>query len=182
MNFNGRVYFDFLGADVWRFFQLLLRAQQEGARPGLEWKPVLLGGLPDGELVGHARLLAASEVVRQDAVMSHGAFVAAALTGVHREGIDVADPDLIAVAAKVAELDADFLADDVIDGPGRRLLTASHEEAMALGVDAVPSVYRHGPVVAVRTTTAVTFGEATPRLELISAMLNDDGIWELRKP
>jgi hypothetical protein len=186
MTFDGRLYFDFESKHVWRFFQLLLKAQQEGAQPGLDWKPFLVDGLPDGSadgpLEGHARLLAASEVVRHDAVLAHGPFVAAALTAVHQEAMAVDDPAIVALAAKVAQLDDEFLNAGVIDGVGRVLLRASQDEATALGVDAVPSVYRHGPVVAVRTTAAVTLGSGIRRLELIDAMLEDDGLWELRKP
>ena len=182
MQFNGRLYFNFESKQVWRFFHLLLNAQREGAQPGLEWKPFLVDGFAEGPLDGHARLLAASEVVRQDAVMSHGPFVAAALTAVHREGMAVDAPDVVALAVKVAGLDDGFLAAGVIEGAGRVLLQASQDEATALGVDAVPSIYRHGPVVAVRTTAAVTLGSGMRRLELISAMLEDDGLWELRKP
>lgn len=183
MLFTGRVYFDFVSKDVWRFFQLLLKAQQEGAQPALEWKPFRPGiEIPDGRLDGHLRLLAAAEVVRQDLVIAHGPFVAAALTAVHGEGMSADDPELLALAARVAQLDEGFLADDVVDGVGRVLLATAFDEADTLGVDAVPSVYRHGPVVALRMTAAVALGSGLRRLELISGMLEDDGLWELRKP
>jgi 2-hydroxychromene-2-carboxylate isomerase len=182
MDFTGRLYFDFIDRDVWRFLQVLLSAQREGARPGLEWKPFLVGGVPDGDLDGHARLLAASELVRNDAVLAHGPFVSAVLTAIHGEGMDVEDPDVMALAGRVAGLEDDFLADDEIRRRGRVLLEAAEEEARALGVDAVPSIYRHGPVVAVRMTAAVAMGGGLRRLELIDAMLEDDGLWELRKP
>jgi 2-hydroxychromene-2-carboxylate isomerase len=182
MDFTGRLYFDFVHRDVWRFLQVLLSAQREGARPGLEWKPFLAGGLPEGDLDGHGRLLAAAEIVRTDAVLSHGPFVSAVLTAIHSEGMTVEDRDVLALAARVAQLDDDFLAGDVIERRGRVLLDTAQEEANALGVDAVPSIYRHGPVVAVRMTAAVAMGSGSRRLELIDAMLDDDGLWELRKP
>jgi hypothetical protein len=182
MDFTGRLYFDFIDRDVWRFLQVLLSAQREGARPGLEWKPFLVDGVAEGDLDGHARLLAASELVRNDAVFAHGPFVSAVLTAIHGEGMNVEDPDVTALAARVAQLDEGFLADGVVDRRGRVLLEAAQEEARALGVDAVPSIYRHGPVVAVRLTAAVAMGSGLRRLELIDAMLDDDGLWELRKP
>ena len=60
--------------------------------------------------------------------------------------------------------------------------SSSIEEAVRLGVVAAPSIYRHGPVVRVRSTPAVTTGAAIPRLGMIDAMLEDDGLWELSKP
>jgi hypothetical protein len=182
MQFNGRVYYDFDTKDVWRFLQLLLGAQREGAQPGLEWKPYLTDGVPDDDLVGQARLLAAAEIVRTEAVLAHGAFLSAVLTAVHGEAMEVHDPAVLEVALRVAGLDAAFIDDDLIDGRGAVLLGKAQAEAEAVGVDAVPSVYRHGPVVAIRTTAAVTMGSSLRRLELIDAMLQDDGLWELRKP
>ena len=182
MQFNGRVYFDFESKDVWRFLQLLLAAQREGAQPGLEWKPYLADGVPDGDPAGQARLLAAAEIVRNDAVMAHGAFLSAVLTAVHGEAMEIDDPAVLEVALRVAGLDAAFIDDDLIDGRGAVLLRRAQAEAEAVGVDAVPSVYRHGPVVAIRMTPAVAMGSGLRRLELIDAMLQDDGLWELRKP
>ena len=148
----------------------------------MEWKPFLVDGIPDGELTGHARLLASAEVVRHDVVMSHGSFVAAALTAIHAEAMRPDDPELIPLAARVARIDDDIISADAIDGVGRVLLAASQDEASTLGVDAVPSLYRHGPVVAMRMTAAVSVGSGLRRLELINGMLEDDGMWELRKP
>lgn len=182
MDFTGRLYFDFIDRDVWRFLQVLLAAQREGVQLGLEWKPFLVDGLPEGELSAHGRLLAASEIVRTDAVMAHGPFVSAVLTAIHGERMDLEDPDVMTLAVTVAQLDDGFMTDAAIQRRGRVLLEAAQEEAQALGVDAVPSVVRHGPVVAVRMTAAVAMGSGSRRLELIDAMLEDDGLWELRKP
>ncbi len=181
MQFTGRLYYDFVSADVWRLFHVLIAAQREGVRLGLEWKPFLVDGMPD-ELDGHASLLAAAEVVRNDAVLNHGAFVAAVLTAVHAEAMPIDSDEIIPLALRLAELDEAFLAGSIVDEQGRTLLRASQDEAVVLGVDAVPTVYRHGPVVAVRTTAAVTQGSGLRRLEMINTMLDDDGLWELRKP
>jgi 2-hydroxychromene-2-carboxylate isomerase len=181
MQFTGRLFYDFVSADVWRFFQMLISAQNEGAQLGVEWKPFLVAGVP-GELDAHARLLAAAEIVRNDAVLNHGAFVAAVLTAVHAEGMALESDEIIPLALRLAQLDAGFLGDGLVATQGRAHLEASQAEAATLGVDAVPTVYRHGPVVAVRTTSAVTMGSGLHRLEMINAMLEDDGLWELRKP
>jgi hypothetical protein len=50
------------------------------------------------------------------------------------------------------------------------------------GVRDVPSIVRHGPVLQIRTTDAVTRGDARARLDLLQAVMEDDGIWELKKP
>ena len=181
MDFTGRLYYDFQAPDVWRFFQVLIAAQQEGARLGLEWKAFPAGGVPD-QLDGHTRLLAAAEIVRNDAVMNHGAFVAAVLTAIHAEGMPVDSDEILPLALRLAQLDEDFVAPGVLATHGRAHLRATHDEALTLGVDAVPAVYRHGPVVAIRTTAAITDGSGLRRLEMINSMLDDDGLWELRKP
>jgi 2-hydroxychromene-2-carboxylate isomerase len=181
MDFTGRLYFDFTSPDVWRFYRMLVAAQQEGVRIGLEWKPFVVGGL-DGTTTGQCRLLQASEVVRQDVPLRHGGFVPAILSAIHDEGASADDPELILLASRVAGL-ADGLVDDVsIDGPGRVLLERSQSEAETLGVDAVPTLYRHGPVLTVRTTGAAAMSGAAARLETISRVLDDDGLWVLRKP
>lgn len=181
MQFTGRLYYDFVSADVWRLFQVLIAAQREGAQLGVEWKPFLVGGVPD-ELDAHARLLAAAEVVRHDAIMNHGAFVAAVLTAVHAEGLPIDSEEILPLALRLAQLDDSFVTPPTIDTQGRTHLKTVEDEATALGVDAVPTVYRHGPVVSVRTTSAVTAGSGLRRLEMINNMLEDDGLWELRKP
>ena len=160
---------------------MLTAAQQEGARIGLEWKPFVVGGL-DGATAGQRRLLQASEVIRQDVPLRHGGFVPAILTAIHDEGASADDPELIVVACRVAGLDEDLVDDVSIDGPGRVLLERSQAEAETLGVDAVPTLYRHGPVLTVRTTGAAALGGAAARLETIDRVLDDDGLWELRKP
>ena len=54
--------------------------------------------------------------------------------------------------------------------------------AQAMGISLVPSLYRDGTPVLIRTTPAVAKGSALKRLEIIDAMLDDDGLWELSKP
>lgn len=177
MEFNGRLYFDFVSPDVFRLHQLLARAETEGAVLGLQWRPYS----PDGDSPDH-RALAASEMVRTMAPLRYGAFIQAMLVGVHLEHLDVAGLDLPQIAAKATGLPDDVVSPNRVATIGETLLNATLDEARRLGVTAVPCIYRHGPVVVVRSTPAVTTGPAIRRLEMIDAMLEDDGLWELSKP
>jgi predicted DsbA family dithiol-disulfide isomerase len=182
MEFSGRVYFDVASADCWRFYQLIARAFEERVQVRLEWRSWVAGGLGDRPLVGQERAQAAYEWVREAAPTKQGPFLQALFVAVHQEAAPPEDLATIALAARLAGLDPDLVGDLEIDGQGRRLLEISTREGDDLGVAAVPSVYRLGPVLQVRTTGAVTRGRAADRLETINRMLGDDGLWELRKP
>ena len=182
MEFSGRVYFDVTSGDSWRFYQLIARAFEERVQSRLEWRSWVAGGLGDGPLTGQLRALAAYEWVREAVPTKQGPFLQALFIAVHEESAPPGDAATIALAARLAGLDADLVTDAEIEGEGRRLLEISTREGNVLGVAGVPSVYRLGPVLQVRTTGAVTRDRATDRLETINRMLEDDGLWELRKP
>ena len=182
VEFSGRVYFDVTSGDSWRFYQLIARAFEERVQIRLEWRSWVAGGLGDGPLTGQLRALAAYEWVREAVPTKQGPFLQALFIAVHEESAPPGDAATIALAARLAGLDADLVTDAEIEGEGRRLLEISTREGNVLGVAGVPSVYRLGPVLQVRTTGAVTRDRATDRLETINRMLEDDGLWELRKP
>ncbi len=182
MEFSGRVYFDIISGDSWRFYQLIARAFEERVPIRLEWRSWVAGGLGDGPLTGQERAQAAYEWVREAVPTKQGPFLQALFIAVHEEDAPPGDAATILLAARLAGLDPDLLTDSEIDGEGRRLLEISTREGDELGVAGVPSVYRLGPVLQVRTTGAVTRDRASDRLETINRMLDDDGLWELRKP
>lgn len=177
MQFTGRVYYDFVSADVFRFYLLLVEARREGAEIGLEWR-----AFPASDAARDRRALAAAELIRAEAPGKHGGYVQAVLAAVHLDQTAADDERLEMVAARAAGLAPDLVAPDVVDSRGAELLTATVAEARNLGVSGVPTVYRHGPAVRIKTTPAVNSGPATRRLEVIDAVLEDDGLWELTKP
>jgi hypothetical protein len=177
MDFTGRLYFDFISPDVFRVHQLLARAEGEGVSIGLQWR-----GLPSAPDSTDRSALAASEMVRTMAPDRYGAFVQTVLVGVHLEHMRFEGDGLLEAAARAAGIDGDVVSATRIGTVGEALLQATEKEAAGLGVKGVPSIYRHGPVVRVRTTPAIVEGPASPRIELIAAVLDDDGLWELSKP
>jgi hypothetical protein len=83
-------------------------------------------------------------------------------------------------AAAAADVDPGLVTDPSPDDlESVRIAT---EEGMGLGVVTTPTLYRDGPVLAVRVNPAAVIGDAAARLATIEAVLVDDGIWELRKP
>jgi predicted DsbA family dithiol-disulfide isomerase len=177
MEFTGRVYYDFASREVFRFYQIVAGAQHEGATVQLEWRGFTSSmGAPD------RTALAAAELIRAEAPLRHGGFVQGMLAAVHIEGFGLDDPDLVSVAARAAGVDSAVVSAQRIATTGEALLATSIAEAESLGVVAVPTVYRHGPAVTIRTTPAVSTGSSIRRLELIDGMLEDDGMWELTKP
>jgi predicted DsbA family dithiol-disulfide isomerase len=177
MEFSGRVYFDFASPDVFRLYRLFSEARREGAVLTLEWRA--FSTREDG---GDRPALAASELVRVALPEKHGKFVRAMIAAVHLEGSDPTDPSTVAVAAKAAGVPIEVVSAAEIAARGEGLLEGTVAEATELGVADVPTIYRLGPVVYIRTTPAVLSGAASERLDLIDRMLEDDGIWELTKP
>ncbi len=175
--FTGRLYFDFVSDDVFRVYRLIADAQQQGAEVALEWR-----GFPVSATSSDRLALAASELVRSQLSELHGAFVQAVLVAVHLEGAEASDDDVLALAARVAGIDPQQVTAERVATRGIAILDESVAEAEALGVRGVPSLYRHGPPVLVRTTPAVVDGSSLRRLEMIDTMLDDDGLWELSKP
>jgi predicted DsbA family dithiol-disulfide isomerase len=177
MEFSGRIYFDFVSPDVFRLYRLLTEARREGGAVAVEWRAFTTS--EDGL---DRPALAASELVRDSVPARHVKFVRTMLATVHLEGSDPSDPTTVAVAATAAGVGPEVVSESEISAAGAPLLAATVAEAVELGVADVPTIYRHGPVVQIRTTPAVLSGAALARLELIDRMLEDDGIWELTKP
>ena len=92
------------------------------------------------------------------------------------------DRDLVDLVSRVAGVDPQLTTAERVESDGLRLLTETIAAGIELGVAGVPTLYRHGPVMLVRTTPAVVMGNAIDRLSLIDAVLDDDGIWALSKP
>ena len=182
MDFTGRVYFSFGEADVYRFYRLLVGAAAEGTNVRVEWVGIAPGGVPDGPMVGDSLATAIAEELRQGDEPCHAGYIQALLTAVHSEGIDLAHPGLIQLALERAGCDPGTLLTAAHAPSLRATLEASTAAAGELGVTGVPAVYRHGPVLWIRTTGALATGRATDRLRVVAAVMEDDGIWELRKP
>lgn len=182
MDFTGRVFFSFGEKDVFRLYRLLADAGAEGTRIGVEWVGVCVGGVPGGPLVGDPLATAIAEDLRQADPMVHAAYIQLMLAAVHVEGIAIDHPGLVARAIDKAGADSRAILAPGYEATLRDMLEGATSTAADLGVSAVPSLYRHGPVMHVRTTGAVASGSATRRLDLLAAVMDDDGLWELRKP
>ncbi len=182
MEFSGRVYFDFASNDVWRLYRLLERAGEQGVVLDIDWRGFAVGGVGNRTLMTPGvRALACYEAARIEAPDRHRRFLAALLALIHKEGDDLGDESTLRIAATVAGIDADpLLAAGA--GAGFDALGAETGTATMRGVRGVPSIVRHGPVLQIRTTEAITRGDARARIGLLEAVLEDDGIWELKKP
>lgn len=177
VGFSARLYFDFVTPDVFRFYRVLVGAQEEGVTLRMEWRPYPgSGSAPD------QALLAAAELVRLEVPDLHLGFVRAVLAAVHLEGDAVDDPSLAQVAARAAGVGIGVVAPDRIAERGQLLLAEAVSEAVELGVEGVPSLYRQGSPLRIETTEAISSGSSRQRLELIDGMLEDDGLWLLAKP
>lgn len=169
MIFHGRVYYDF-SPPVWRFYRFLTAASNDGADLRLDWCPFLSEA--DAQ---SAAGLALVEAVRRRSPDRYGAYLQALLALRHLEGADLTDPSVAAVAAASAGIEE-------MPAPESDAVARSTEEGAALGVSGTPTVYRHGPVLRVDVNPAAFSGDTVGRLALIDAVLQDDGIWSLRKP
>lgn len=169
MIFHGRIYYDFSPA-VWRFYRFLTAASNEGADVRLEWHPFLTAADPQS-----ASGLALVEAVRRQFPDRHGAYLQALLALRHLEGADLMDPDVTAMAAASSGIQE-------TPTPDYDSVARSTEEGSGLGVSGAPTIFRHGPVLRVDVNPAAYSGDTLERLRLIDAVLEDDGIWSLRKP
>ncbi len=177
MEFTGRLYFDFTSREVFRLYRMLVAAQDQGATLRLEWR-----AFSAGDEALDREVLAAAELIAREYPERHGAFVQAVLAAVHLEATNPGDPGLIRLAARVAGLPAGSPSAGSVGDEGARTLQTTEAEARNLGVTTVPTFYRHGPVMQVRTTPLVDQGDSLARLRLIDAVLEDDGLWGLSKP
>jgi hypothetical protein len=143
---------------------------------------VCVGGVPGGPLVGDPLATAIAEDLRRGDPKVHAAYIQLMLAAVHVEGIAIDHPGLVARAIEKAGADPQEILAPAHEETLRGALEDATSTAADLGVSLVPSLYRHGPVMHVRTTGAVASGNATRRLELLAAVMDDDGLWELRKP
>ncbi len=175
MVFSGRVYFDFLSPDVWRFYRLLTAAAREGVELRLAWRSFA----PEGDRSGRLAL-ASFEAVLDLAPDRHGRYLQAILAMHHLDGFVVDDPATWHEAAKAADVPSDVVdrADAYLEA-----VDISTAQARELGVCRTPALYRHGPVLEIELTPAAYHDPAVVhRLETIDRVIADDGLWVLRKP
>jgi uncharacterized membrane-anchored protein len=105
-----------------------------------------------------------------------GRYLHAMLGLVHMEGMSASDIRTVAAALQAADLNSVVVKD------AHPLLEELRSRAMLLGVDAVPSLYRRGPVMSIQLNPAVLAEDPSETAETINRALGSDGIWELRKP
>lgn len=183
MDFTGRIYFNLESFDVWRVYSTIARASEtRGVTIGLEWRAFLTEDLNRSRGVeARIKALGAYEAVRELHPDAQGRFLQALLTLTFVEKDNPGESKTLAVAARVAGIDADGVIARAID-PGLDLVEAATAEARERGVTKVPTIIRNGPPVHIKTTGAANYGDAVARLELINGMLDDDGVWTLSKP
>ncbi len=183
MDFTGRIHFNLKSFDVWRVYSTIARASQaSGVTIGLEWCAFLTEDLDRTQQVpAHIKALGAYEAVRELRPDAHGRFLQALFTLTFEDKDNPGESKTLAVAARVAGIDADEVIARAID-PGLDLVEAATAEARERGVTRVPTIVRDGPPVYIKTTGAANYGDPVARLELINGMLDDDGIWSLSKP
>ena len=103
-----------------------------------------------------------------------GRFLHAMLGLVNLEGEDAASQTTVESALVASELGRpETAAADLV---------TLNEQAHELGVTTVPTMYRHGPAVAVGMNGAAISGDLERRARVILDMLDDDGLWSLGKP
>jgi predicted DsbA family dithiol-disulfide isomerase len=178
MDFTGRVFFDFTSLDTWNFYKMIAAAVQSGATVRIDWQPVAGDATSEGEL----RAMHGFAWAKREHAERHGLFLQALLIMLHHEGVDIDAPGTVIQAAEAAGIDGRAMGEALAEGAGADDLAGARTEAARLGVRALPSLYRHGPVVHVKTSGAATRGDVEHRLETINRMLDDDGLWELSKP
>lgn len=164
MRFDGRVWFRFSERAVWDFYRFVRELAGAGHTVALEWLPL---ATPDEE-PAHAVFAALEDPT------DRGRFLHTMLGLVHIEGHDAGDDATIALAAGHAGID--------VRRRDPELVRRWADEARDLGVTEVPTMYRHGPVMAVTVNGAALAGDVATRARLILDVLDDDGVWRLSKP
>lgn len=166
MRFDGQVWFDFSTPSVWVFYRWVRALAASGAEVSLDWMP-----LPNAsEQVAMATLLSVEQP--QD----RGRFLHAMLGLVHLEGRSVSDMKTVAGALREAGLGSLLVRDD------HQLLNDLGVRAGELEIDAVPTLYRHGPALSIQLNSAALGGDVQQTARIINEVIETDGIWELRKP
>jgi hypothetical protein len=166
MLFDGQIWFDFSSPSVWTFYRWVRQLSESGAEVAIEWLP-----LPKGtERAAMATLLSIEEPNHR------GRYLHALLGLVHIEGEDASDLKTVTAALKAADLDSDIVKD------AHPLLEDLRSLATGLGVDAVPTLYRSGPVMSIQLNPAILNEDPRETAETINKVIGCDGMWELRKP
>jgi len=166
MRFTGQVWFDFSTPTVWVFYQWLRLLAESGANVGIEWMP-----LPKG-----TERAAMSTLLSLEDPTERGRYLHAMLGLVHMEGMPATDLKTVAAALDAAGLDREIVKD------AHPLLENLKATALSLGVDAVPTLYRTGPVISIQLNPAVLNDDPRATAHKIIEVMESDGIWELRKP
>lgn len=164
--FTGQVWFDFSTPSVWVFYQWLRLLAESGATVGVEWLP-----LPKG-----TERAAMSTLLSLDDPHDRGRYLHAMFGLVHLEGRPASNLRTVAAALSAAEIDRETVSD------AHPLLAELKASATKLGVDAVPTLYRHGPVISIQMNPAVLNDDPRETARKIIDVMESDGIWELRKP
>ena len=139
---------------------------ESGAKVGIEWVP-----LPKG-----TERAAMSTLLSLEDPTERGRYLHAILGLVHMEGMPATDLRTVAAALDAAGLDREIVKD------AHPLLADLKATALALGVDAVPTLYRTGPVISIQLNPAVLNDDPRETAQKIIDIMDSDGIWELRKP
>ncbi|MFV1971614.1 MAG: hypothetical protein ACC683_11515, partial [Acidimicrobiia bacterium] len=150
----------------WVFYKWLRALASSGVEVGIEWLP-----LPKGiERAAMATFLAIEEP--QD----RGLFIHAMLGLVHMEGESASDLETVEAALRAAGLNSVVVED------ASPALEDLRSRAGEVGVDAVPTLQRHGPVLSIQLNPAVLDDDPRAIARSINDVIDSDGIWELRKP
>jgi len=166
MEFSGRVYFKYDCGDAWQFYRFARALAESGVSVTLEWQP-----MPTDDT-----RLAASVHAKIARSADPGRFFHAMFGLVHLEGMEASDVATVGLALEQAGVsDVDPEADD-------DMLTEMSTAIASLGVTSSPTLYRHGPVVAITVNPAALQGDLAATARTILSMADNDGIWELRKP
>jgi uncharacterized membrane-anchored protein len=166
MLFDGQIWFDFASPSVWTFYRWVRQLAESGADVAIEWLP-----LPKGtERAAMATLLSI------DDPQERGRYLHALLGLVHIEGMEASHLRTVAAALQAADLDEDIVKD------AHPLLEELRSLASSLGVDAVPTLYRRGPVMSIQLNPAILNENPRETAETINKVIGCDGMWELRKP
>jgi hypothetical protein len=168
MRFEGQVWFDFSTPTVWMFYRFVAALAAEGHDVALDWVP---------RPIEHERL-AMSTYLAFPHADDRGRFLHAMLGLVH---IEHADPGSSATVDRAVSAAGATVEPDRVTSVGPALDRIG-EEAMALGVDRLPALYRHGPVSAVALNGAALLGDLERRARLILDVADDDGVWAVAKP
>ena len=166
MAFDGQIWFDFSAPSVWVFYQWVRALASTGTDVAIDWLP-----LPKGtERAAMATLLSIEQPE------DRGRFLHAMLGLVHIEGMAATDLKTIAAALQAADLNSVIVKD------AHPLLEELRSRATELGVDAVPTLSRRGPVMSIQFNPAILDEDPRATAETINRVLGCDGMWELRKP